>query len=328
MTAQVYADDGPARPVDRPGPVPGTWSPERSRPDASGDLPTVFEAAPMFRRALAGYDRFQVDTYVRWAEEELATADREREHLVARHLATLAALEETRQLLPHSAEGGEFLRLSRRIGSLLAAAADDASGMRAEAQADRAAAAAEAERTAAAAARLLADTRAEADRLRAEAATEVDAMVVAAGRIVEQAEETREQARAEAEARLGEVRAAEHRAVEHAALVRRRAAEEACAARLQVREEIVEMLTTGREERRRADAEAATVRERLDGEAVARRAALLAEVTALEHRRSALRAEIELLAGPAAGTTGGRLGARLRRRLQRLRWRSRSLPAS
>ena len=40
----------------------------------------------MFGRAVAGYDRFQVDTYVRWAEDELATADREREHLMALYL--------------------------------------------------------------------------------------------------------------------------------------------------------------------------------------------------------------------------------------------------
>src|SRR3954447_19266506 len=84
---------------------------EDRRPHVSGDLPTVFRAAPMFRRAVAGYDRFQVDTYVQWAEDELATAEREREHLVARHLDTRAALEEARQLLSHSSGGQEFLRL-------------------------------------------------------------------------------------------------------------------------------------------------------------------------------------------------------------------------
>ena len=91
----------------------------------------------MFRRAVVGYDRFQVDTYVRWAEDELATADREREHLVARVVRTQADLEESRQLLSHSAAGGEFLQVSRRIGALLATAADEAEGLRADAEADR-----------------------------------------------------------------------------------------------------------------------------------------------------------------------------------------------
>src|SRR3954447_22781786 len=93
---------------------------EDRRPHVSGDLPTVFQAAPMFKRAVTGYDRFQVDTYVQWAEDELATADREREHLMARHLGTVAALEEARGLLAHSSGGVEFLQVSRRIGSMLA----------------------------------------------------------------------------------------------------------------------------------------------------------------------------------------------------------------
>ena len=145
MSAELHVDDGTAR----PGSALRDGAPDASaaRPNVSGDLPTVFQAAPMFRRAVAGYDRFQVDTYVQWAEDELATADREREHLVARHLRTRAELEEARELLAHSAGGGEFLRLSRRIGSMLAAAADEAAGMRAEAEADRSAAAAQAERS-------------------------------------------------------------------------------------------------------------------------------------------------------------------------------------
>src|SRR3712207_1190968 len=124
---------------------------ERERPNVSGDLPTVFEAAPMFRRAVVGYDRYQVDTYVQWAEDELATADRERRHLEVRHLRTQTALEEAQQLLAHSPTGGDFLQASRRIGSMLAVAADEAEAMRAHAQADRAAAAAGTQRAVAAA---------------------------------------------------------------------------------------------------------------------------------------------------------------------------------
>src|SRR3954447_24615918 len=108
---------------------------EQERPTVSGDLPTVLGAAPMFRRSLLGYDRFQVDTYVRWAEDELATADRERENLEERQLRTSAALEEARELLSHSPGGADFLRLSRRMGTVLAAASDEAESMLAGARA-------------------------------------------------------------------------------------------------------------------------------------------------------------------------------------------------
>src|SRR5437764_4907713 len=105
---------------DRAGWPPSTEEPGdeyrlRERPNVAGDLPTVLEPAPMFRRSLLGYDRFQVDTYVQWAEDELVTADREREHLLARHLATRTALEDARALLSHSAAGGELLQASGRV---------------------------------------------------------------------------------------------------------------------------------------------------------------------------------------------------------------------
>src|SRR4051794_12811672 len=93
MNAELYADDG-AGPSSAGEPVLEVRPLDERRPNVSGDLPPVFQAAPMFRRAVAGYDRFQVDTYVQWAEDELATADREREHLLARHLHTQAALQE------------------------------------------------------------------------------------------------------------------------------------------------------------------------------------------------------------------------------------------
>ncbi len=112
MSAEPHAEDGAARPPRALHSVPT----DRARPNVSGDLPTVFQTAPMFRRTVAGYDRFEVDTYVRWAEDELATADREREHLLGRHVRTRAALEEARELLSHSGGGGELIRLSGRIG--------------------------------------------------------------------------------------------------------------------------------------------------------------------------------------------------------------------
>src|SRR3954468_8976995 len=72
---------------------------EDRRPNVSGDLPTVLRAGPMFRRAVVRYARSQVDTYVHWAEDDLATAAREREHLIARCMRAQAELQESRQLL-------------------------------------------------------------------------------------------------------------------------------------------------------------------------------------------------------------------------------------
>jgi cell division septum initiation protein DivIVA len=298
----------------------------RERPHLAGDLPSVLQARPMFRRAVLGYDRFQVDTYVQWAEDELATADREREHLLARHLRTQAALEEARQLLCHSSGGGEFLRVSRRIGSMLATATDEAEAMRAQAEADRTAACAQAERMVAEAERMLADAEVEAERVVAEAATEAAERMAEAGRVVEAAQQTCREARAAAEARLEEVRVIEQRAAEHGEQLRQQAVEEASAARLQARDDVVRMLGTGREERRRADAQAAATRERLDRDAETRRAALLAEVEAIELRRASLRAEIDVPVGPDPGAAGVRQDRHRRGVLARLRWPSRFLP--
>jgi len=305
-----------------------------SRPNLSGDLGEVFQAAPMFRRAVSGYDRFQVESYVQWAEGELASADRERERLLERHLRAQASLADAQRLLSHSAAGGKFLQVSDRIGAMLAAAADEAEGMRAEADAERCAASTQAERTVADAERVLAAAETEAERLLAEAAAGVHESAAEAARIVQEAEQAGSEARAEAQARLDKVRVIEQRAAEHAEQLRRQAAEEAAAARLNARDEVVRLLTTGREERRRADAEAAATRERQDRDAATRaaalraeadflehrRAALVAEVAALEHRNAALRDEGDWLAGPA----GGRPTADLRP-VTRLHWRPRSL---
>jgi cell division septum initiation protein DivIVA len=309
------------------------------RPNVAGDLPSVLQAGPMFRRALAGYDRFQVDTYVRWAEDELASADREREDLVARHLRTRAALDDARQLLTHSAGGAEFLQLSRRIGSMLAAAADEAEGIRTEAEACRATASLQAERLVAQATQVVADAQAEAARMLAEARGRSDELVAEAGRLVVEAELTGQQARVEAEARLEKVRAIELRAAEQLGQLRQQALDEAAAARLHARHDVVSMFEAAREERRRADAAATVTRERLDAESATRVAAALAEVKALRRRRSSLRseiramerqrsalqAEVEMLSARAARASGSRLDLHLRRLVEPLRWRSRSV---
>jgi hypothetical protein len=317
---ELHADDGAARPVSRGAAGSASESHDRIRPNVSGDLPSLFRAAPMFRRAVAGYDRFQVDTYVEWAEDELATADREREHLVARHLSTCAALDEARELLSRSASGGEFLQLSRRMGTMLAAAADEAESMRAEAQADRFAAAGEATR-------ILADAEAEAQRVALETAVEVEAMTAQAGRILEEAERSGSEVRAEADARLEKVQRLEQLAVERAEQIRRQAVEDASAAQLQARNDVVRMLSTGREERRRADAEAAAMRDLLAEDARTRCASLHAEIAVLEQRRSALLAEVEAAAEQVARPIGRPLEAQFRELVEKVRWRSGSLRA-
>jgi cell division septum initiation protein DivIVA len=321
---ELHAGDGAARPVSRREAASAIGSPDGTRPNVSGDLPSLFRAAPMFRRAVAGYDRFQVDTYVEWAEDELATADREREHLMARHLSTRAALDEARELLSRSASGGEFLQVSRRIGAMLATAADEAESIRVEAQADRSAAAEEATR-------ILADAGAEAQRVILETAGQSEAMTAEAGRILDEAERSGSEVRAEADARLEQARRMEQLAVEQAEQIRRQAVEEASAARLQARDDVVRILSTGREERRRADAEAAAMRDLLAEDARARCASLHAEISALEHRRSVLLAEIEAVAEavaePVAPPSGRPLDAQFRELVEKMRWRSGSLRA-
>ncbi len=310
-------------PVDGQGPEDGL--PDLERPNVSGDLPTVLDAAPMFRRTVVGYDRYQVDTYVQWAEDELATAGREREHLEVRHLRTLTALEEAERLLAHSPAGAGFLRVSDRIGTLLAAAADEAEGLRADAHADRAAAAAEAERRLDRAELLLADARAAAAELVVRAAAEAQAQAAEARRVLERAEARLAAADVEAAARTEAGRHAELQAATRAERLLEDALAEASAARLGARSEIVAMLDAARGERRRADAAAAAERRRLDDEAAARRSTLRAEVRSLERRRSTLEAQVEAQVealAQAAGRTRRSLDVRLRRFLEPLRRRS------
>ena len=313
MTLELDVDDD-ARPAE-PRPT-------------GGDLATVFGALPVFGRAVAGYDRFQVDSYVRWAEDELATADREREHLLGQHLRTLAALDEARRLLAHSPGGGELMRVSRRVGSMLAEAADQADDIRAEARGELSAAADHARRVRADAARALAGAEDRAVLLADEADAAAAATRAEADRMLADARAARDRADVEVATRLTEVDRIEEGAAADAARVRQRAAEEAALALLRARAEVVGMLDTGRELRRRADAEAAGARDRLDREAAARRAALLAEVAALEERRAALRAEVALVAGPGTAAPAGRLGVALRRVPDRFRARPGSVRTS
>jgi hypothetical protein len=66
------------------------------------------------------------------------------------------------------------------------------------------------------------------------------------------------------------------------------------------------MLAVGRDERRRADAEAAAARARLDDDAIARRASLLAELEQLAQRRTRLLAELDEAAHARPAAPEGR----------------------
>ncbi|MGY1711870.1 hypothetical protein ACI8AC_20430 [Geodermatophilus sp. SYSU D00758] len=260
------------------------------RPNPSGDLREVLDLGPVFRRTVAGYDRFQVDNYVRWAEEELAGLRREHDDLLDRYARLRADLDEARGLLRHSPGGQESVRVSTRIGSMLAAAADQADALRAEAEADRAAARAHAERTAAAAAaeadRRITAATAGAGRVLAAATAGAGRLAAAARRLLTEADRAAREARDEAAARLEEARAVRRCATEEAARLRQEAAADAALTRALAREEVVRMLTAARDARQRADEEAAAVRDRLDGEARARRTGRHARGEALGQRRA------------------------------------------
>ncbi|NEK85018.1 hypothetical protein GCU60_04475 [Blastococcus saxobsidens] len=134
--------DGAAPPDGRPPAVP---------PRLTGDLDTLLDHRPAFRGAVRGYDRLEVDNYVAWAEAELATAQREREHLLDRMASYAADLAIFRRMLDE--QPATRPSVTDRVGEVLRLA---------EAQATQVLEAADAE-----AARLVADARLEADaRLR------------------------------------------------------------------------------------------------------------------------------------------------------------------
>ena len=254
MRSSARLTIAPAEPVVEPL--------DRRRPNVSGDLRLLFSRAPVFRRRPAGYDRFQVDTYVRWAEEELAAAGHERDEVLLRHARLRADLDEARRLLVHTGSGRESLQLSSRIGSVLAAAADEADGIRADAQAARAHAEAEAQR-------VLAEAAAEAERLVADATAQAARLIAEADGMRTEAEQVLTEARIDADARLVKVREMEKLAEQRADQLRQDAARDAETARLQARDEVMRMLVGAREERRRSEE---------------RRAGLQAQLAVLEQR--------------------------------------------
>jgi len=167
------------------------------RPGPDGGLDQLLDRLPVFRRRLRGYDRFQVDNYVAWAEGELDAARRQCDYLLSRYGDCAVRLEQARRD-PHRSVTGP---VSARLGEMLRLAAE-------EAEMITAAGVDEAER-------IVAGARVEAEaRLRKVAGIREAA--------IEAADELRAQARRDAEQLLG------------SAAARRDAAAELCALRAEV----------------------------------------------------------------------------------------------
>lgn len=118
------------------------------RPDLGGDLDQVLDHRPVFRRRYRGYDRFQVDNYVAWAEGEVDAAHRQCDHLLERYGACMAELTLSRQSPagPVTTTGavsrrlGQMLRLaSQEADTVVAAGVDEAERIVAEARLEAAA---------------------------------------------------------------------------------------------------------------------------------------------------------------------------------------------
>jgi cell division septum initiation protein DivIVA len=108
---------------DDPGSLPAP-------PGDSGDLDALLHTRPVFRTRMNGYDRLQVDNYVTWAEEELATAGRAGDQLLARFAACAAELAELRRQpppgpAPAPADLG-LAAVSERVREILRLASDEA----------------------------------------------------------------------------------------------------------------------------------------------------------------------------------------------------------
>ena len=188
-----------------------------ARPGAVGALDGLLTDAPVFRTAVRGYDRLQVDNYVAWAEAEITAARRETDDLMARYGQASAELEISRRLLAQSPEGQEMTFVSERMGRILQMAADEASEVTASASAD--------------ADRILAEARADADARLRKAHQIKQAAIATGDRIREEADELRALAAAELER-------ARHQADQYlreaAAQLRREAQAAAAAAQAQV----------------------------------------------------------------------------------------------
>lgn len=132
-----------------PVPPAGGGTPED--PGGGGQLPGALDGllgtGPVFRGALRGYVRLEVDNYVAWAEGELALARRENDHLLTRYSACAAELAEVRRRLAQlerersgaSGDGSaqeRLVRAAEHAAALTAAAQAEARRIRDAARAE------------------------------------------------------------------------------------------------------------------------------------------------------------------------------------------------
>ncbi|MGY1828470.1 DivIVA domain-containing protein [Blastococcus sp. SYSU DS0541] len=246
--------DGPAAPSPRP----------------AGALEALLDHGPAFRGSVRGYDRVQVDNYVAWAENELAAAQREREHLLDRVVACGTELEISRRLLAEQPVGRERPAVSARVGEVLRLAEDQA-------------------------AQVLDAAEAEAAQLRADARLEADARLRKAHEIKELAIEVADQLRvnaqrdrAEGVAALEQARAEAEEMLRAAAAERDRLAAEAAAERDRLAAEAAAELERAEEQARRDRAAA-------DDAAGAHLAALRTEIEDLWRQRDQARESLRCL---------------------------------
>jgi cell division septum initiation protein DivIVA len=221
----------------------GNFVVDPEMPNFSGDLDALLTTAPVFRSAVRGYDRLQVDNYVSWAESELRAARRETDDLVDRYGRACAELEISRRLLARSPEGQEMTVISERMGQMLRMAADEAAA-------------------------LTAAGSAEADQILADARTEADARLRKAHEIkqmaVEASDRMREEARllrAEATAEIERAKAQAAQILAAAAAERDRLAAEAADQRSKAEADLAKWLADTRSAARREQEETAAAAE-------------------------------------------------------------------
>lgn len=201
------------------------------RPNLTGDLDAMLANAPTFRSRVRGYDRLQVDNYVRWAETEILSARREVDDLATRYGLCVAEVDSLQQFVAQSPEGRQLHQVSKRIGDMLRLAAEEAAAL-------RAASAEEAERALDEARTAAAELQRKAREIEEAAVAEADTLHTEARAAQAQADAALVQARAEATRLLDEASAERDRLTEQAA-TERSAAAAAAAGRLAAEEEKV-----------------------------------------------------------------------------------------
>jgi colicin import membrane protein len=221
------------------------------RPNLSGDLDSVLEFVPNFRIGLRGYDRWQVDSYVAWAEREIRAARRTCDELATRFGANAAELERVRRQLTWSEGDRGVVQDAGRIVRMLELAADEAAA-----------------RTAAGAV--------EADHIVEEARSYATAMLRRAGEVEDAAAVANEEAA---------------RSRTEAAAALEQAGSDAAQLRTAAAAEVAGLATAAAADRDRLDREAAEERDRLDREAAQRRDRLDAEAAQERDRLNRTAAE-------------------------------------